>query len=59
MLKVNLAIIVVWVLYRIAFRQLSFFRWKRFYLLGSVVLSFILPLIRLPRGSLMTVTGLS
>ena len=50
-LKVNLAIAVAWLLYRFAFRQLTFFQWNRFYLVGSVVLSFILPLLRFPRGS--------
>lgn len=59
MLKVNLAIFVAWLLYRIAFRQLTFFRWNRFYLVGSVVLSFILPLLKLPRGSVLAVTELS
>ncbi len=50
-LKVNLAIAVAWLLYRFTFRQLTFFQWNRFYLVGSLVLSFILPLLRLPRGS--------
>lgn len=50
-LKVNLVIVVAWLLYRFAFRRFTFFQWNRFYLLGSVVLSFILPLLRLPRGS--------
>ncbi|MCP4312862.1 MAG: hypothetical protein GY790_16490, partial [Bacteroidetes bacterium] len=40
-----------WLLYRLFFKRLTFFQWNRFYLLGSVVLSFILPLLRLPRGS--------
>ncbi|MFH0757934.1 MAG: peptidoglycan DD-metalloendopeptidase family protein [Bacteroidota bacterium] len=53
-LKVNLAIFLCWTLYVIAFRKFTFFRWNRFYLLGSVVLSFILPLFRLPRGSRLT-----
>jgi len=50
-LKVNLAILAGWLLYRFVFRRLTFFQWNRFYLLGSVLLSFILPLLRLPRGS--------
>jgi biotin carboxyl carrier protein len=50
-LKVNLAIFAGWLLYRLYFRRLTFFQWNRFYLLGSVVLSFILPLFWLPRGS--------
>ncbi len=59
MLKVNLAIIAAFLLYRFAFRQLTFFRWNRFFLLGSVVLSFILPLLKLPRGSFLAATDLS
>ncbi len=51
MLKVNLAILICWALYRIAFRKFTFFQWNRFYLLASVVLSFILPLLRFPPGS--------
>jgi len=47
LIKVNLAIMLCWALYRVAFKQLSFFQWNRFYLLGSVVLSLILPLLRL------------
>ncbi len=58
MLKLNLAVMVSWLLYRIAFRRLTFFKWNRFYLLGSVVFSFILPLLRLPRGSRMAVVDL-
>ncbi len=50
-LKVSLAILLCWALYRIAFRKYTFFRWNRIYLFGSVVLSFILPLFRFPRGS--------
>ena len=50
-LKLNLAIMAGWLLYRFVFRRLTFFQWNRFYLLGSLVLSFILPLLRLPRGS--------
>jgi bla regulator protein blaR1 len=47
LIKVNLAILLFGSLYIVAFRNLSFFRWNRFYLLGSVVLSMILPLLRL------------
>ncbi len=57
-LKVNLVIMAGWLLYRLAFRRLTFFQWNRFYLLGSVVLSFILPLLRLPRGSRMAAVDL-
>lgn len=47
LIKVNLALVLCWALYRVAFRKLTFFQWNRFYLLGSVVLSLILPLLRL------------
>ena len=47
LIKVNLALMISWALYRVAFKNLTFFQWNRFYLLGSVVLSLILPLLRL------------
>jgi hypothetical protein len=47
LIKVNLALFLSWALYRVAFKNLTFFQWNRFYLLGSVALSFILPLLRL------------
>jgi len=47
LIKVNLALVLCWALYRVAFRKLTFFQWNRFYLMGSVVLSLILPLLRL------------
>jgi hypothetical protein len=47
LIKVNLAILLSWALYRMAFKNLSFFQWNRFYLLGCVVLSLILPLLKL------------
>ena len=53
LLKVSLALSMCWLLYRTAFRRLSFFQWNRFYLLASVVLSFILPLLRLQWGNAM------
>ena len=53
LIKVNLAIILCWALYRVAFKKLTFFQWNRFYLLGSVVLSLILPLLRLQWKSAM------
>jgi hypothetical protein len=46
--KVNLAVVLFWALFRLAFKNLSFFQWNRFYLLGSLVSAFILPLLRLP-----------
>ncbi len=48
LIKVNLGLVLCWMLYWLAFRKLTFFQWNRFYLLGSVVLSLILPLFRLP-----------
>lgn len=47
LIKVNLALVLCWALYRVAFRKLTFFQWNRIYLLASVVLSLILPLLRL------------
>ena len=47
LIKVNLALMLCWALYWVAFKKLTFFQWNRFYLLGSVVLSLILPLLRL------------
>ena len=58
MLKVNLFIMVSWLLYWVAFRQFTFFQWNRVYLTGSVLLSFMLPLLRLPRGSHLAVADL-
>jgi hypothetical protein len=46
--KVNLAVVLFWALFRLAFKNLSFFQWNRFYLLGSLVSAFVLPLLRLP-----------
>ena len=53
LLKVNLALMLSWALYRVAFKNLTFFQWNRFYILGSVVLSLILPLLRLQWNSTM------
>lgn len=53
LLKASLALALCWILYRTAFRKLSFFQWNRFYLLASVVLSLILPLLRLQWGKAM------
>lgn len=47
LLQVNLALLICWTLFFIAFKPLTFFRWNRFYLLGSVVLSLLLPLLKL------------
>ena len=48
LIKANLALVLCLALYWVAFRKLTFFQWNRFYLLGSVVLSLILPLLKLP-----------
>jgi hypothetical protein len=53
LLKASLALALCWILYRAAFRKLSFFQWNRFYLLASVVLSLMLPLLRLQWGKAM------
>lgn len=46
-LKVNLTLLLCLALYRTFFKGLTFFRWNRFFLLASVVLSFLLPLLKL------------
>jgi hypothetical protein len=53
LLKASLALALCWILYRAAFRKLSFFQWNRFYLLASVVLSLMLPLLKLQWGKAM------
>ncbi len=53
LIKVNLALLLSWALYRVAFLKLTFFQWNRFYLMGSVVLSLILPLLILQLKSTM------
>lgn len=52
-LKLNLALVAAWLLYRLVLRKLTFFRWNRIYLMASLVFSFLLPLLKLPRGSRM------
>jgi len=47
LLKVSLALLLCWTLYWTTFRKLTFFQWNRFYLLASVALSLILPLLKL------------
>ena len=44
LLKVSFATAIFWSLYRILLKRLTFFELNRFYLLGSIVLSFLLPL---------------
>jgi hypothetical protein len=55
LIKVNLALMLCWVLFSGAFKNLTFFQWNRFYLLGSVILSLILPLLRLQWNSTLAV----
>lgn len=45
-LKVTVALALFWLMYRLVFKRLTFFAFNRFYLLGSVLLSFSLPLVR-------------
>jgi hypothetical protein len=47
LLKVSLALLLCWALYWTTFKRLTFFQWNRFYLLASVVLSLIVPLLKL------------
>ena len=47
LLKVSLALLLCTLLYWATFRKLTFFQWNRLYLLTSIVLSLILPLLRL------------
>lgn len=47
LLQVNLALLICWALFFIAFKPLTFFHWNRYYLLGSVVFSLLLPLLKL------------
>jgi len=53
LLKVSLALLLCTLLYWATFRKLTFFQWNRLYLLTSVVLSLILPLLRLQWKSTM------
>jgi len=53
LIKVNLGILLGVAMYWLAFRKLTFFRWNRFYLLGSVVFSITLPLFQWPVKSFM------
>lgn len=47
LLQVNLALLICWALFFIALKPLTFFQWNRYYLLGSVVLSLLFPLLKL------------
>lgn len=60
LLQLNLVLMAAWILYQLAFKKLTFFRWNRFYFLGSILLSFWWPLIKLPKQSvLMTASDVS
>lgn len=45
-LKVSVALAIFWLMYSMVFRRLTFFTFNRLFLIGSVLLSFILPLVR-------------
>lgn len=40
----NIALAVSFALYHLFFRKLTFFQWNRYYLLGAVLLSFLVPI---------------
>lgn len=52
LIKVCLATMAFFLLYKLVFRRLTFFVYNRFYLLGSLFLSITLPLIRIPAGTM-------
>ena len=45
-LKVSVSLMLFWLMYRLVFKKLTFFAFNRFFLLGSVLLSFTIPLIK-------------
>lgn len=45
-LKVSVSLALFWLMYRLVFKRLTFFAFNRFFLIGSVILSFTLPLVR-------------
>ena len=44
LLLVNVAMVISYSLYHFSFRKLTFFQWNRFYLLGTVILSLLIPI---------------
>lgn len=48
LLKVNLILAVCWLVYRLFFYGLPYFQTNRLYLLGSLLIAFLIPLIPLP-----------
>jgi len=51
-LKVSVSLMLFWLMYRLVFKKLTFFAFNRFFLLGSVLLSFTIPLIKFNSSSL-------
>jgi TonB-dependent SusC/RagA subfamily outer membrane receptor len=47
LLKFSISIAVMYVFYRAVLRQLTFYRWNRFYLLGYGLLCFVIPFINI------------
>jgi len=47
--KASVAVLFSWLLYRICFRRFTFYQWNRVYLVASLTVSLLLPLVRLPR----------
>lgn len=47
LLKAALTVMMVWIVYSVIFSRLTFFRFNRFFLLGGLVFSFLVPLIPL------------
>jgi TonB-dependent SusC/RagA subfamily outer membrane receptor len=45
--KLSASLALVWLLYQLLFRKLTFYRWNRWYLLGYTLLSFFIPLINI------------
>ncbi|MCU0324494.1 MAG: hypothetical protein MUF45_04495, partial [Spirosomaceae bacterium] len=50
-LKVNIGLLAFYTLYGLVFSRNTFFRVNRFYLLGSIVLSFVLPFITIKHNA--------
>jgi beta-lactamase regulating signal transducer with metallopeptidase domain len=48
MLKVSMALVLFYALYRFVFARLTFFHFNRFYILAVSIISFLLPLIKFP-----------
>jgi beta-lactamase regulating signal transducer with metallopeptidase domain len=47
LLKFSISIAVMYIFYRVVLRQLTFYRWNRFYLLGYGLLCFVIPFINI------------